>query len=37
MMRILNAMLRVQKNEQVNIGKTSLLELNGINMSIMYV
>jgi len=23
----------VQKDEQVNIGKTSLLELNGVNMS----
>jgi len=32
-MKILNTILRVQKDEQVNIGKTSLLELNGVNMS----
>jgi len=33
MMRLSNAILRVQKDEQVNMGKTSLLELNGMNMS----
>jgi len=32
-MKILNTILRVQKDEQVNIGNTSLLELNGVNMS----
>ena len=32
-MRVLNAMLRMQKDEQVNMGKTSFLELNGVNMS----
>jgi len=26
-------MLRMQKDKQVDVGKTSLLELNGINMS----
>ena len=26
-------MLRMQKDEQVNVGKTSFLELNGVNMS----
>ena len=26
-------MLRMQKDKQVNIGKTSLLELNSVNMS----
>ena len=26
-------MLRIQKDEQVDVGKTSLLELNGVNMS----
>jgi len=26
-------MLRIQKDKQVDIGKTSLLELNGVNMS----
>jgi len=25
--------LRMQKNEQMDVGKTSLLELNGVNMS----
>jgi len=33
MIRVLNTILRVQKDEQVNIGKISLLELNGVNMS----
>jgi len=32
-MRVLNAMLRIQKDKQVDIGKTSLLELNSIDMS----
>jgi len=32
-MRVLNVILRVEKDEQVNMGKTSLLELNGMNMS----
>ena len=33
MMRVSNAMLRMQKDEQVDVGKTSFLELNGVNMS----
>ena len=33
MMRVSNAMLRIQKDEQVDVGKTSFLELNGVNMS----
>jgi len=33
MMRVLNAILRIQKDKQVDVGKTSLLELNGMNMS----
>ena len=33
MIRVSNAMLRMQKDEQVDMGKTSLLELNGVNMS----
>ena len=33
MMRVSNAMLRMQKDKQVNMGKTSLLELNGMNIS----
>jgi len=32
-MRVLNAMLRMKKGEQVNVRKTSLLELNGVDMS----
>jgi len=32
-MRVLNAMLRMKEDKQVNMGKTSLLELNGMNMS----
>jgi len=32
-MRVLNAMLRMKKDEQVDMGETSLLELNGVNMS----
>ena len=32
-MRISNAMLRMKEDKQVNIGKTSLLELNGVDMS----
>ena len=33
MIRVLNAMLRIQKDKQVDIGKTSLLELNSMDMS----
>jgi len=33
MMRVSNMMLRMQKDEQVDMGETSLLELNGVNMS----
>ena len=33
MMRVLNAILRMQKDKQVNVGKTSFLKLNGMNMS----
>jgi len=33
MMRVSNAMLRIQKDEQVDVGKTSFLELKGMNMS----
>jgi len=33
MMRVLNVMLRMQKNKQVDVRKTSFLELNGVNMS----
>jgi len=33
MMRVSNAMLRIKKDKQVNMEKTSLLELNGIDMS----
>jgi len=33
MMRVLNVMLRMQKDKQVDVGKTSFLELNGVNMS----
>ena len=32
-MRVSNAMLRMKEDEQVNMGETSLLELNGVNMS----
>ena len=32
-MRVSNAMLRMQKDKQVDMGETSLLELNGVNMS----
>ena len=32
-MRVSNTMLRMQKDKQVDMGKTSLLELNGVNMS----
>jgi len=32
-MRVLNAILRMQKDKQMNMRKTSLLELNGVNMS----
>jgi len=33
MIRVSNAMLRIKKDEQVNVEKTSLLELNGMNIS----
>jgi len=33
MMRILDMILRIKENKQVDMGKTSLLELNGMNMS----
>jgi len=33
MIRVSNAMLRMQKDEQVDMGKTSLPELNGVIMS----
>ena len=32
-MRVSNAMLRIKKDKQVDMGKTSLLELNGMDMS----
>jgi len=32
-MRVLNEMLRIKEDEQVDMGETSLLELNGVNMS----
>jgi len=32
-MRVSNMMLRMQKDEQVDMEKTSFLELNGVNMS----
>ena len=32
-MRVSNAMLRMKKNKQVDMGKTSLLKLNGMDMS----
>ena len=32
-MRISNAMLRMKEDEQVDMGETSFLELNGVNMS----
>ena len=32
-MRVSNAMLRMKKDEQVDMEETSLLELNGVNMS----
>jgi len=33
MMKVLNAILRMQKDKQVDVGKTSFLELNSVNMS----
>ena len=33
MIRVSNTILRMQKDKQVNVGKTSFLELNGMNMS----
>ena len=33
MIRVLNAMLRMQKDKQVDMGKTSLLELNSMDMN----
>ena len=32
-MRVSNVILRMKENKQVDMGKTSLLELNGVNMS----
>ena len=32
-MRVLNAILRMKEDKQVDMGKTSLLELNGMDMS----
>jgi len=32
-MRVSNAMLRIKEDKQVDMGKTSLLELNGVDMS----
>ena len=32
-MRVSNTMLRMKEDKQVDMGKTSLLELNGVNMS----
>ena len=32
-MRVLNVMLRIKEDKQVNMGKISFLELNGVNMS----
>ena len=32
-MRVSNAMLRMKKDKQVDMGKTSLLKLNGMDMS----
>jgi len=31
--RVSNARLRIQKDKQVDVGKTSFLELNSVNMS----
>ena len=33
MMRVSNVMLRMKEDEQVDMGKTSLLELNSMDMS----
>jgi len=33
MMRVLNAMLRIKEDKQVDMRKTSFLELNGVDMS----
>jgi len=33
MIKVLNVMLRMKEDEQVDMGKTSLLELNGMDMS----
>jgi len=32
-MKVSNAMLRIKEDEQVDMGETSLLELNSVNMS----
>jgi len=32
-MKVSNTMLRIKEDEQVNIGKTSLLELNSVDVS----
>jgi len=31
--KVSNVILRMKKDEQVNMGKTSLMELNGVNMN----
>jgi len=36
MMRIPDMILRIEENKQVNMGETSLLKLNGMNMSYRY-
>jgi len=32
-MRVSNVILRMKEDKQVDVGKTSLLELNGVNIS----
>jgi len=32
-MRVSNTILRIKEDKQVDVGKTSLLELNGVNIS----
>ena len=32
-MRVSNTTMRIKEDEQVDMGKTSLLELNGVNIS----
>ena len=33
MIRVSNTILRIEEDEQVDVGKTSLLELKGVNIS----